>query len=87
MFSRDRSSLDPLPTPSHMQENHFGLATMGPLQVVSHVVQNHLAGEQETHWDKTNKEHSDFKLVIRDSQVLAKLGVVTIFFIGWGGGV
>ena len=24
------------------------------------------------------------KLVIRDSQVLAKLGVVTIFFIGWG---
>ena len=25
-------------------------------------------------------------LVIRDSQVLAKLGVVTIFFIGWGGG-
>ena len=25
-------------------------------------------------------------LVICDSQVLAKLGVVTIFFIGWGGG-
>ena len=25
-----------------------------------------------------------FLLVIRDSQVLAKLGVVTIFFIGWG---
>ena len=25
-------------------------------------------------------------LVIRDSQVLAKLGVVTIFFIGLGGG-
>ena len=25
-------------------------------------------------------------LVIRDSQVLAKLGVVTIFFIGWVGG-
>ena len=24
------------------------------------------------------------ELVIRDSQVLAKLGVVTIFFIGWG---
>ena len=29
---------------------------------------------------------SSFKLVMRDSQVLAKLGVVTIFFIGWGGG-
>ena len=28
----------------------------------------------------------EFILVIRDSQVLAKLGVVTIFFIGWGGG-
>ena len=27
---------------------------MGPLQLVSHVVQEHLAGEQETHWDKTN---------------------------------
>ena len=34
-------------------------------------------------------DYSDFEphaelLVIRDSQVLAKLGVVTIFFIGWG---
>ena len=28
---------------------------MGPLQLVSHVVQKHLAGEQETHLDKTNK--------------------------------
>ena len=25
-----------------------------------------------------------YRLVIRDSQVLAKLGVVTIYFIGWG---
>ena len=25
---------------------------MGPLQLVSHVVQKHLVGEQETHWDK-----------------------------------
>ena len=36
--------------------------TMGPLQLVSHVVQKHLAGEQETHWDKTNKESYHFKL-------------------------
>ena len=34
---------------------------MGPLQVASHEVQKHLAGEQETHWDKTNKENYDFR--------------------------
>ena len=28
----------------------------GPLQLVRHVAQKLLAGEQETHWDKTNKE-------------------------------
>ena len=38
---------------------------IGPLQVVSHVVQKHLAGEQETHWGKTNKELStSSKMVI-----------------------
>ena len=37
---------------------------MGPLQVVSDVVQQHLAGEQETHWDKTNKELTWSKMVI-----------------------
>ena len=30
---------------------------MGPLQLVSHVVQKHLAGEHETHWDRTNKAY------------------------------
>ena len=30
---------------------------MGPLQLVCHVVQKHLAGEQGKHWDKTNKEY------------------------------
>ena len=34
---------------------------MGFLQLVSHVVQKHLAGEQETHWDKTNKENYYFR--------------------------
>ena len=29
---------------------------MSHLQLISRVVQKHLAGEQETHWDKTNKE-------------------------------
>ena len=38
--------------------------TIGPLQVVSHMVQKHLAGEQETHWDKTNKERTSSKMVI-----------------------
>ena len=39
-------------------------STMGPLQLVSHVVQKHLAGEQETHWNKTNKELTSSKMVI-----------------------
>ena len=37
---------------------------MGPLQVVSHVVLKHLAGEQGTHWDKTNRELTSSKMVI-----------------------
>ena len=37
---------------------------MGPLQVVSHVVQKHFAGEQETHQDETNKELTSSKMVI-----------------------
>ena len=31
---------------------------IGPLQVVFHVVQNRRAGEQKSHWDKTNKRHT-----------------------------
>ena len=37
---------------------------MGPLQLVGHMVQKHFAGEQETHWDKTNKELTSSKMVI-----------------------
>ena len=37
---------------------------MGPLQQVSHMVQKHHTGEQETHWDKTNKELTSSKMVI-----------------------
>ena len=38
-------------------------------------------------WVLSNHPHLFiYLLVIRDSQVLAKLGVVTIFFIGLGGG-
>ena len=35
-----------------------------PLQLVIHVVQNQRFGEQATHWDKTNKELTSFKMVI-----------------------
>ena len=35
---------------------------MGSLQLDSHVVQKHLAGEQGTHWDKINKENYYFRL-------------------------
>ena len=35
---------------------------IGPLQVAIHVVQNRRAGEQKSHWDKTNKENYHLKL-------------------------
>ena len=31
---------------------------IGPLQLAIHMVQNHHAGEQKLHWDKTNKRHT-----------------------------
>ena len=31
---------------------------IGPLQLAIHVVQNRHAGEQMSHWDKTNKRHT-----------------------------
>ena len=36
-------------------------ANIGPLQLVIHVVQNRHTGEQETHWEKTNKGNYRFK--------------------------
>ena len=35
---------------------------IGPLQLAIRVVQNRRAGEQKSHWDKTNKENYHFKL-------------------------
>ena len=35
---------------------------ISPLQLAIHVVQNRLAGEQKSHWDKPNKETYHFKL-------------------------
>jgi len=37
---------------------------IGSLQLINQVVQNRQTGEQETQWDKTNKEHTSFKMVI-----------------------
>ena len=37
---------------------------IGPLQLAIHKVQNRCAGEQKSHWDKTNKENNDVKLCI-----------------------
>ena len=31
------------------------VSRIGPLQLAIHVVQNRRAGEQKSHWDKTNK--------------------------------
>ena len=39
-----------------------GKQEIGPLQLAIHVVQNRRAGEQKSHWDKTNKESYHFKL-------------------------
>ena len=33
------------------------LDKIGPLQLTIHVVQNRHAGEQKSHWDKTNKTY------------------------------
>ena len=38
------------------------MMTIGPLQLAIHVVQNRRAGEQKSHWDKTNKENYHLKL-------------------------
>ena len=35
---------------------------IGPLQLAIHMVQNDRAGEQKSHWDKTNKENYHLKL-------------------------
>ena len=38
------------------------VSRIGPLQLAIHVVQNRRAGEQKSHWDKTNKENYHLKL-------------------------
>ena len=40
----------------------FESTVIGLLQLAIHVVQNRRAGEQKSHWDKTNKENYHFKL-------------------------
>ena len=48
--------------PVNKGRNHSGGQTtvirmkIGPLQLAIHVAQNRHAGEQKSHWDKTNKE-------------------------------
>ena len=41
----------------------YRVSLTGPLQPVSHVIQNRHAGEQRKHWGKTNKELILFKMV------------------------
>ena len=36
--------------------------SIGPLQLAIHVTQHRRAGEQKSHWDKTNKENYNLKL-------------------------
>ena len=44
------------PSPNH-QPGRPGVA-IGPFQLAIHVVQNRRAGEQKSHWEKTNKKHT-----------------------------
>ena len=71
-------SFSPIPTPRSLCGGESGNCNfydffngkmtscrpIGLLQVASHVLQKHLAGEQETHWEKTNKEFAWPKMVI-----------------------
>ena len=39
------------------------ILTIGPFQLAIHMVQKCRAGEQKSHWEKTNKENYHFKYV------------------------
>ena len=45
-----------------VERMYMRAAKIGPLQLAIHVVQNYRAGEQKSHWDKTNRENYHFKL-------------------------
>ena len=47
----------------------YRVSLTGPLQPVSHVIQNRHAGEQRKHWGKTNKELILFKMVKKKAPV------------------
>ena len=46
----------------NLQVSQYDLFTIGPLELTVHVVQNRQAGEQKSHWDKTNKGNYHLKL-------------------------
>ena len=41
-----------------LQEKEGKMVSIGPLQLVIHVVQNRHAGEQQSYWDMINKRHT-----------------------------
>ena len=45
------------------EKSNISLA-IGPLQLAIHVIQNRHAGEQKSHWDKTNEENYHSKLCV-----------------------
>ena len=47
-----------------VERMYMRTAKIGPLQLAIHVVQNCRAGEQKSHWEKTNRENYHFKLCI-----------------------
>ena len=46
----------------HLYLSLYGQCRIGSLQLAIHVVQNRRAGEQKSHWEKTNKENYHLKL-------------------------
>ena len=72
--TRDRFVLELVDNTKHsktisliFQFNHNSIC---PLQLAAHVVHIRHAGEQGTHWNKTNKELTSFKIVISFSSLV-----------------
>ena len=61
LFTSEHPFVDLLPLSEEIKKLFAvfcGSAIIGPLQLAIHVLKNRRAGEQKSHWDKTNKRHT-----------------------------
>ena len=61
----------------------YRVSLTGPLQPVSHVIQNRHAGEQRKHWGKTNKELILLKMVKKKAPVYQFIVLALPTFTSW----